>query len=90
MVTAANKLKTFATRKKLVILATSQAKDAEGRIAYAKYLSQPVDFLLWLAEDVDKEDERKITVQNMRAGRKPDKSAVVKFLPDRGIIGDDV
>ena len=86
MVTAANKLKTLATRKKIVILATSQCKDAEGRLAYAKYLSQPVDTLLWISEDLDKEDVRHITVQNMRSGKKPDKVAIVKFDPAKGII----
>lgn len=87
MVTVSNKLKALATRKKMVIFMTSQAKDNEGRIAYSKYLSQPVDFMLWLAKNAGYDNVIDVTVQHMRSGRKPDKASSIKFVPDKGIMG---
>lgn len=89
MVQIANGLKALATRKKCVVICTSQTADSEGRIAYSRYLGQPMDFMLWMyAKPEEDENLRHIQITKMRSGKRPDKPMDIRFLPDQGILQD--
>lgn len=92
MVDIANSLKALATRKKCVVVATTQAADGDNpgdsSTAYSRYLNQPMDLIFWLNHTSDLDpNKRTITITKMRSGLAPRGKITINFYPDEGRIG---